>query len=89
MNVIEWKLQLIFLSLKRYQNMNGFMALMIGIGNQAVSRLSNTWEKLPAKYKKMVQEYETILVTIFCPFILFFLYFYLFLAWSCVQASKL
>ena len=42
--------------------MNGFIAIMIGIGNQAVSRLSNTWEKLPAKYRKLVHEYETILV---------------------------
>nr|CAB3265439.1 rap guanine nucleotide exchange factor 4-like [Phallusia mammillata] len=47
--------------LKMYQNMNGFMAMMIGIGNQAVSRLYNTWEKLPAKYRKLVQEYESIL----------------------------
>ena len=42
--------------------MNAFMALMIGIGNQAVSRMYSTWEKLPAKYKKLVQEFEIILV---------------------------
>jgi len=43
--------------------MNGFMAMMIGIGNQAVSRLYNTWDKLPAKYKKQVQDFESILVS--------------------------
>ncbi|CAK8694920.1 unnamed protein product [Clavelina lepadiformis] len=47
--------------LKMYQNLNAFMAVMIGIGNQAVSRLYNTWDKLPAKYKKQVQEFESIL----------------------------
>ena len=45
-----------------YQNMFAFMAIVIGIGNQAVSRLSSTWEKLPAKYRKLMQEFETILV---------------------------
>lgn len=43
--------------------MNGFMAVMIGIGNQAVSRMHVTWDKLPTKYKKLVTEYEAILVS--------------------------
>ena len=51
-------------SLKIYQNMNAFMAVMIGICNQAVSRLSSTWERIPAKYRKMIHEFEQILVSI-------------------------
>ncbi|XP_078491036.1 uncharacterized protein LOC100186896 [Ciona intestinalis] len=48
-------------NLKMYGNMFGFMAVMIGIGNQAISRLHGTWDKLPTKYRKLVQEFETIL----------------------------
>uniref|UniRef100_H2Z6D1 Rap guanine nucleotide exchange factor 4 n=1 Tax=Ciona savignyi TaxID=51511 RepID=H2Z6D1_CIOSA len=47
--------------LKMYHDMFGFMAVMIGIGNQAVSRLHDTWDKLPSKYRKMVQGFEGIL----------------------------
>nr|XP_039262426.1 uncharacterized protein LOC120338473 [Styela clava] len=47
--------------LKELQNMNGFMAVMIGLGNQALSRLHGTWDKLPTKYKKMMTEFEAIL----------------------------
>uniref|UniRef100_F6PYE4 Uncharacterized LOC100186896 n=1 Tax=Ciona intestinalis TaxID=7719 RepID=F6PYE4_CIOIN len=51
----------LFSSLKMYGNMFGFMAVMIGIGNQAISRLHGTWDKLPTKYRKLVDEFETIL----------------------------
>ena len=43
--------------------MNAFMAVMIGLGNQAVSRLNGTWDKLPTKYKKLMMEFEAILVS--------------------------
>lgn len=43
--------------------MNGFMAVMIGLGNQALSRLHSTWDKLPTKYKKLMSEFEAVLVS--------------------------
>lgn len=77
-----------------YQNMNGFMAMMIGIGNQAVSRLYNTWEKLPAKYRKLVQEYESILVSIWYFFSLFAyvhaqMHLYCTNSWNCKKGYSL
>lgn len=47
--------------LKELQNMNAFMAVMIGLGNQAISRLHATWDKLPTKYKKLMSEFEAVL----------------------------
>lgn len=44
--------------------MNAFMAVMIGLGNQAISRLHGTWDKLPTKYKKLMNEFEAVLVSI-------------------------
>lgn len=33
----------------------------MGLSNVAVSRLSNTWEKLPNKFKKMFAEFERLM----------------------------
>ncbi|XP_014767653.1 rap guanine nucleotide exchange factor 4 isoform X1 [Octopus bimaculoides] len=46
---------------KEYQNMSSFFAIVLGLSNIAVSRLSQTWEKLPGKLKKMFSEFETIM----------------------------
>ncbi|CAH1788290.1 unnamed protein product [Owenia fusiformis] len=44
---------------KEYQNLNSFFAIVMGLSNIAVSRLSQTWEKLPSKFKKMFSDFET------------------------------
>ena len=41
--------------------MNSFFAIVMGLSNVAVSRLSNTWEKLPNKFKKMFSEFERLM----------------------------
>ncbi|XP_033735691.1 LOW QUALITY PROTEIN: rap guanine nucleotide exchange factor 4-like [Pecten maximus] len=46
---------------KEYQNLNSFFAIVMGLSNIAVSRLSQTWEKLPSKFKKMFAEFETLM----------------------------
>lgn len=46
---------------REYQNMSSFFAIVLGLSNIAVSRLSQTWEKLPGKLKKMFSEFETIM----------------------------
>ncbi|XP_071811862.1 rap guanine nucleotide exchange factor 4-like isoform X2 [Apostichopus japonicus] len=43
---------------KDLQNINAFFAIMMGICNTAVSRLGQTWEKLPAKFKRLHTELE-------------------------------
>uniref|UniRef100_A0A8C1LIQ0 Rap guanine nucleotide exchange factor (GEF) 4 n=1 Tax=Cyprinus carpio TaxID=7962 RepID=A0A8C1LIQ0_CYPCA len=37
---------------KEFKNLNSFFAIIMGLGNPAVCRLSQTWEKLPSKFKK-------------------------------------
>uniref|UniRef100_A0A8C9TET5 Rap guanine nucleotide exchange factor 4 n=1 Tax=Scleropages formosus TaxID=113540 RepID=A0A8C9TET5_SCLFO len=37
---------------KEYKNLNSFFAIIMGMSNPAVSRLSQTWERLPSKFKK-------------------------------------
>uniref|UniRef100_T1JAB1 Rap guanine nucleotide exchange factor 4 n=1 Tax=Strigamia maritima TaxID=126957 RepID=T1JAB1_STRMM len=44
-----------------FQNLNAFFAIVMGLNNVAVSRLSQTWEKLPSKFKKMFSEFETLI----------------------------
>ena len=34
---------------KEFQNLNAFFALVMGLSNVAVSRLTQTWERLPSK----------------------------------------
>ncbi|XP_042199142.1 rap guanine nucleotide exchange factor-like 1 [Callorhinchus milii] len=42
------------------QNLFSFFAIVMGLCNAAVSRLSLTWEKLPAKCKKVFQKFESL-----------------------------
>ncbi|XP_062391319.1 rap guanine nucleotide exchange factor 4-like [Sardina pilchardus] len=43
------------------RNMNSFMAVMYGLTNSAVSRLHNTWKKVPKLQLKQFRKYELIL----------------------------
>ncbi|XP_041857922.1 rap guanine nucleotide exchange factor 4 isoform X5 [Melanotaenia boesemani] len=46
---------------KEYKNLNAFFAIVMGLSNPAVSRLSQTWEKLPSKFKKFYVEFENLM----------------------------
>ncbi|XP_013924904.1 PREDICTED: rap guanine nucleotide exchange factor 4 [Thamnophis sirtalis] len=46
---------------KEYKNLNSFLALIMGLSNVAVSRLTMTWEKLPSKFKKIYAEFESLM----------------------------
>uniref|UniRef100_A0A1A7Y8G6 Rap guanine nucleotide exchange factor (GEF) 4 n=1 Tax=Iconisemion striatum TaxID=60296 RepID=A0A1A7Y8G6_9TELE len=46
---------------KEYKNLNTFFAIIMGLSNPAVSRLSQTWEKLPSKFKKFYGEFENLM----------------------------
>ncbi|XP_035265519.1 rap guanine nucleotide exchange factor 4 isoform X4 [Anguilla rostrata] len=46
---------------KENKNLNSFFAIIMGMGNPAVSRLSQTWEKLPSKFKKFYGEFESLM----------------------------
>ncbi|KAL2081593.1 hypothetical protein ACEWY4_023446 [Coilia grayii] len=46
---------------KEYRNLNSFFAIVMGMSNPAVSRLSQTWEKLPSKFKKFYGEFENLM----------------------------
>ncbi|XP_023193405.1 rap guanine nucleotide exchange factor 4 isoform X3 [Xiphophorus maculatus] len=46
---------------KEYKNLNAFFAVIMGLSHPAVSRLSQTWEKLPSKFKKFYGEFENLM----------------------------
>ncbi|XP_033880002.3 rap guanine nucleotide exchange factor 4 isoform X1 [Acipenser ruthenus] len=46
---------------KEYKNLNAFYAIIMGLSNVAVSRLTQTWEKLPSKFKKFYSEFESLM----------------------------
>ncbi|KAJ8403333.1 hypothetical protein AAFF_G00351050 [Aldrovandia affinis] len=46
---------------KENKNLNSFFAIIMGMGHPAVSRLSQTWEKLPSKFKKFYGEFESLM----------------------------
>ncbi|KAL3060375.1 hypothetical protein OYC64_014854 [Pagothenia borchgrevinki] len=45
---------------KAQRNLNCFFAIIMGLTTAAVSRLSQTWEKMPGKFKKLFTELETV-----------------------------
>ncbi|XP_027143038.1 rap guanine nucleotide exchange factor 5 isoform X2 [Larimichthys crocea] len=45
---------------KAQRNLNCFFAIIMGLNTAAISRLSQTWEKIPGKFKKLFSELETI-----------------------------
>lgn len=46
---------------REFKNLNSFFAIIMGMCNPAVSRLIQTWEKLPSKFKKFYAEFESLL----------------------------
>lgn len=46
---------------REYQNMNSFFAIVMGLSNVAVSRMTQTWEKLPGKLKRTFSEFEALI----------------------------
>lgn len=46
---------------KEYQNLNAFFAIVMGMSNSAVSRLTQTWDKLPSKFRKLFTEFEALI----------------------------
>ncbi|XP_028837924.1 rap guanine nucleotide exchange factor 4-like isoform X2 [Denticeps clupeoides] len=46
---------------REFRNLNSFFAIIMGMSNPAVSRLGQTWEKLPSKFKKFYAEFESLL----------------------------
>ncbi|XP_008430691.1 rap guanine nucleotide exchange factor 5-like [Poecilia reticulata] len=45
---------------KAQRNLNSFFAIIMGLNAGAVSRLSQTWEKIPGKFKKLFSELEMV-----------------------------
>ncbi|XP_031432824.1 rap guanine nucleotide exchange factor 5-like [Clupea harengus] len=45
---------------KAQRNMNSFFAIIMGLNTAAISRLSQTWEKVPGKFRKLFSELETL-----------------------------
>nr|XP_045601752.1 rap guanine nucleotide exchange factor 4-like isoform X3 [Procambarus clarkii] len=46
---------------KEHQNLNAFFAIVIGLSNVAISRLSQTWERLSSRFRKMYTEFEMLI----------------------------
>lgn len=46
---------------KDYKNFNSMYAIIGGLGHGAVSRLRNTWDKLPNKYQKMFHDLQELM----------------------------
>nr|XP_015199733.1 PREDICTED: rap guanine nucleotide exchange factor 3 isoform X3 [Lepisosteus oculatus]XP_015199734.1 PREDICTED: rap guanine nucleotide exchange factor 3 isoform X3 [Lepisosteus oculatus] len=47
--------------LKEQKNLNSFFAVMFGLSNSAVQRLSRTWERLPSKTRRIYCAYERLM----------------------------
>ncbi|XP_006832285.1 PREDICTED: rap guanine nucleotide exchange factor 5 [Chrysochloris asiatica] len=45
---------------KAQKNLNSFFAIVMGLNTASVSRLSQTWEKIPGKFKKLFTELENL-----------------------------
>lgn len=41
------------------QNLNAFFAITMGLSNMAVARLTQTWERLPSKLKRLFSQFES------------------------------
>lgn len=41
--------------------MNAFFAVVMGLSNMACSRLSQSWDKLPSKFRKLFAEFEALI----------------------------
>lgn len=41
--------------------MNAFFAIVMGLANNAVSRLQQSWDKIPSKFRKLYLEFEALI----------------------------
>ncbi|KAM8975133.1 rap guanine nucleotide exchange factor 3 [Pelodytes ibericus] len=48
-------------NLKEQKNLNCFFAVMFGLSNTAVSRMSRTWQRLPSKTRKLYSIFERLM----------------------------
>lgn len=48
-------------SCKDLQNLNAFFAIIMGLSNMAVARLTQTWERLPNKLKRTFSQFESLI----------------------------
>lgn len=46
---------------REYQNLNSFFAIVMGLSNVAVSRMSQTWDRLPNKLKRTFADFEALI----------------------------
>lgn len=46
---------------RQLQNLHAFCAIVAGLSNVAVSRLTSTWDKLPGKMRKLYTEMEAVM----------------------------
>lgn len=46
---------------KEYKNFNSLFAIVSGLGHASVSRLRQTWEKLPTKYSKLFADLQDLM----------------------------
>ncbi|XP_071543383.1 uncharacterized protein PDZ-GEF isoform X3 [Panulirus ornatus] len=46
---------------KECKNFNSMFAILSGLGHGSVSRLKQTWERLPSKYQRMYQEMQDLM----------------------------
>ncbi|KAK4289884.1 hypothetical protein Pmani_037176, partial [Petrolisthes manimaculis] len=66
-NTLSKRAQLLrkFIKLAAYcreqQNLNAFFAIVIGLSNVAISRLTQTWERLSSRFRKMYTEFEILI----------------------------
>ncbi|XP_013910579.1 PREDICTED: rap guanine nucleotide exchange factor 5 [Thamnophis sirtalis] len=45
---------------KAQRNLNSFFAIVMGLNTASISRLSQTWERMPGKFKKLFAELESL-----------------------------
>uniref|UniRef100_A0A8C6XUQ4 Rap guanine nucleotide exchange factor 5 n=1 Tax=Naja naja TaxID=35670 RepID=A0A8C6XUQ4_NAJNA len=45
---------------KVQRNLNSFFAIVMGLNTASISRLSQTWERMPGKFKKLFAELESL-----------------------------
>uniref|UniRef100_A0A671LP43 Rap guanine nucleotide exchange factor 5-like n=1 Tax=Sinocyclocheilus anshuiensis TaxID=1608454 RepID=A0A671LP43_9TELE len=45
---------------KAQRNLNSFFAIIMGLNSPAISRLTQTWEKVPGKFRKLFSELESL-----------------------------
>lgn len=57
---IIWSIWLCY-SCREYQNMNTFFAIVMGLSNIAVSRMTSTWDRLNSKVRRTFTEFEAII----------------------------